>query len=167
MNRSFWKTFAVLIAGNVLTPLCSIVLVLTIGRRDGPEVLGQYSLIMAVFVVGQSCASFGFPIVLTRETATCRSQAGRYYGSACAVALAVLSPAVLLGLPVLSLVIDPGLRLGLRLVLLALIPPVLSLQAEAVLLGVERAEYFVGTALVENLARVGLSTVLVSLGYGI
>jgi O-antigen/teichoic acid export membrane protein len=167
MNSAFWKNFVVLTVGNVLTPICSVALVLAIGRLNGPEALGQYSLLMAVFVVGQSCASFGFPIVLTREVARAPDLAGRYYGSACSVALIALAPAVLVGLGAVSFVDDPALRDGLRLVLLALFPAVLALLAEAVLLGLEHSEYFVGINLAENIARVGLSTALVLLGYGV
>src|SRR5687768_11686450 len=104
MNSAFWKNFVVLTVGNVLTPICSVALVLAIGRLNGPEALGQYSLLMAVFVVGQSCASFGLPIVLTREVARTPARAGRYYGSACVVALAALAPAVCAGMAAVSFV---------------------------------------------------------------
>ena len=54
---------------NVISPFFSIALVLAISRLQGVELLGKYSLLMTVFILGQACGTLGLSIIITRETA--------------------------------------------------------------------------------------------------
>ena len=69
MSRNVSKNFAFIAVSNLLAPIFSLVLVLAIGRIQGVEALGKYSLLMSVFVFGMSAAGFGLPVVITRESA--------------------------------------------------------------------------------------------------
>lgn len=146
----------------------SLLLVVAISRLNGPDALGKYSILLAVFVFGQNVASLGLPVLITREIAKVPRAAGEYYLGACVVSLGVVASLLLILFPVLSWLIDDAeLQVGLLLVLLSLLPSVPIVQAEAVLLGLERSQEFVLVGLGEIVLRVGLSTVLVLTGYGI
>lgn len=165
---SVHKNFALLAASNLLSPLFSMALVLAISRLQGAEVLGKYSLTMTVFVVGQSCATLGLPIVVTREVAKARSQANRYLVNAGAVNLPLLVLAIGVGLVLLQWSVgDSALRQALGIMLVALLPSMIASYGESVLLGFERAGDFVAVNVGENVLRAGTGTVLVLLGYGI
>ena len=56
MSRNVSKNFAFIAVSNLLAPIFSLVLVLAIGRIQGVEALGKYSLLMSVFVFGMSAA---------------------------------------------------------------------------------------------------------------
>jgi O-antigen/teichoic acid export membrane protein len=166
MNR-LYKNFALLTASNLLTPLFTMALVLAISRLQGVEILGKYSLMMTVFVVGQSCVSLGLPVVITREVAKHPGDAGRYFVSACAVTFAIAGVAIALALVALRWQVDFDLRTALSLVLLSLLPSVVTLCGEAVLLAFERARDLVVISFTETAARALIGTVLVFLGGGI
>jgi O-antigen/teichoic acid export membrane protein len=165
---SLQKNFAFLTASSLLSPVFSMVLVLAISRVLGVEALGKYSLMMTVFVLGQSCAPLGLPVVITREVAQAHQDAGRYFMSACAitVTLVVAALAVVSG-GLRWAMTDVELRWAIELVLVSLVPSVVTAHGEAVLLAFERAGDFVVLNLIENAVRAAIGTVLVVLGYGI
>jgi O-antigen/teichoic acid export membrane protein len=166
MNR-LHKNFALLTASNLLTPLFTMALVLAISRLQGVEILGKYSLMMTVFVVGQSCVSLGLPVVITREVAKRPADAGRYFVSACAVAFAVAGFAVAVALGAVRWTAEADLRTALSLVILSMLPSVVTWYGEAVLLAFERARDLVVISFTETAARAVVGTVLVFLGGGI
>jgi O-antigen/teichoic acid export membrane protein len=167
MNR-LYKNFVLLAASNLLAPLFSMALVLTISRQHGAEMLGKYSLMMTVFVVGQSCATLGLPIVVTREVARARRDAGRYLIAASAVTYALLILVIGAALAALHWAVDDAaLRWALGIMLVALLPSVITIHGESVLLAFERAGDFVAVNLTENVLRAALGTLLVLFGYGI
>src|SRR5262249_41623090 len=146
----------------------SMVLVLAISRVQGVEVLGKYSLMMTVFMLGQNCATFGLPVIITREVARTHTQAGRYLVSASAVAATFLVIAVSVAIGVLHCTMtDIDLRWAVDLILLSLFPSVITLYGEAVLLAFERAGDFVALNLIENTVRAVIGTALIVLGFGI
>lgn len=162
------RNFALLTASNLLTPLFSMALVLAISRLQGVETLGKYSLMTTVFVVGQSCATFGLPIVVTREVARARREAGRYFVNASAVTFPLLILIVGVALTLLHWTVDEAaLRWALAIMLVTLLPSVITLYGESVLLAFERAADFVAVNLAEHALRAAIGTVLVLLGYGI
>jgi len=164
----FWKNFGLIALNNVLTPLFAMALVLAISRLSGPELLGKYSLLMAVLVLGQSCASLGLHVIITREAACARDRAGRFFLAAALVGVSVMTVVLVFAVPLVWFWIDdPELRVALSLILLALVPSVLSGHAEALLLGLEESRPFVGIALMERLAATMLCTALVFSGRGI
>jgi O-antigen/teichoic acid export membrane protein len=168
MHDGLARSFIFLSAGNVLGPVFSMALVLAISHLRGMEMLGQYSLVMTVFVVGQACATLGLPVIVTREVARDRKGAGRYLFNATLVAGVLVGLALLAIIPAAAwLVREDDMRMATSLALLTLLPSALVANAEAVLLAFGRAGDYVGVALGENLTRAGLGTVLVLLGFGV
>lgn len=168
MTSRFWKNFGLIAGTNILTPFFAVVLVLAISRLSGPELLGKYSLLMAVFIVGQSCASLGFSVILTREAARDRDLGGAYCVSAALVGLTVVAATLAIVCPVLWLAIaDRELAVALIVILMALLPSVVTGHAEALLLGFEESRPFVVAGLLERVVGTAVSAALVLLGQGI
>lgn len=167
MSDGVVRSFVVLGAGNVLAPMFSMALVLAISRLQGMELLGKYSLLMTVFVVGQSCAAFGLPVVVTREVARMRASAGRYFVNATVLTVALSALALTAMLPVAWRLAEPDVRVALVLTLLTVLPSAALANAEAVFIAYGLATDWVGLALAQTLARAAVGTVLVLLGFGI
>jgi O-antigen/teichoic acid export membrane protein len=162
------RSFALLATANAVAPLCSVSLVLAIARLGGVEMLGKYSLLTTVFILGQNCAPLGLPIVLTREVAAAPRDAGRWMAAACAVSLACVGVVVLASAPLIgATVADAPLAQGLVLILLALVPSVVTLHGEAVLLALGRAADVVAIAVAENAVRAAAGVALVATGCGL
>ena len=168
MTSRFWENFGLIAVTNVVTPLFAVVLVLAISRLSGPELLGKYSLLMAVLILGQTCASLGLAVIVTREVAVDRARGGAYFVAASLVGLAIVAVALLVAVPTLWLFLpDAELRMALVLILVSLLPSVVTGHAEALLLGLEESRPFVGAALAERILGTVASTLLVIMGYGI
>jgi O-antigen/teichoic acid export membrane protein len=162
------RNFLFLTAGNVLGPVFSMLLVLAISRLRGMEMLGQYSLLMTVFVVGQSCASLGLPVIVTREVARARERAGRYFVNASLIGVtAMVACVAALALAAWAVGSERDMSLALGLTVLSLVPSATLANGDAVLLAFGRAEDSVGVALAENAARAIVGTALVLAGSGI
>jgi O-antigen/teichoic acid export membrane protein len=130
--------------------------------------MGKYSLMTTVFILGQNCISLGFPILITREIAKSPMNASQYYINSCIVSLVLLSIILMFVFPYLHFFTDDiEIRICMYLILLSLIPSIFTMYAEAVLLGLEKAEGFILVNLIENISRVASSTFFVIFGYGV
>jgi O-antigen/teichoic acid export membrane protein len=168
MSGAIRRNFLFIAVSNLLAPLFSVALVMAIARVRGAEDLGKYSLVMTVFVLGQSIAGFGLPVVLTREVARARASAGTYLVHACLLTTALLAPLLLIAAATLALTVDdPALLWALLLVLAALLPTSITQYGEAVLLAFERAGQFVLIGVAETVLRALAGTALVLAGHGI
>jgi O-antigen/teichoic acid export membrane protein len=168
MSRAISRNFALIAASNLLAPALSLALVLAIGRLQGVEVLGKYSLLTSLLVFGASAAGFGLPVVITREVAQAPEHAGRWFASAATLATALSLPVVALAVVACALATpDRELALALALACVAALPSAVTQCAEAVLLAFEHARDFVAINLSETAARAALGTWLVWQGYGI
>lgn len=168
MTTKLHRNFIVLLTSSVLQPVISMGLVLAISRLQGAASLGQYSFVMAIFVIQHSCATFGLPVLITRDVAGAREQAGRYFVTSCVLILGILMPTLALALPLLRLTVAEGeLAWAVGCILLATIPSAVAACAEAVLLAFERAGDLVTIWLVEGIARLVICTALVLSGHGI
>lgn len=168
MKSTLHRNFALLMVSNVLSPLISMALVVAISRLRGAEFLGKYSVLMTVFVLGQSCAGLGLPIVITREVAKRRETAGRYFVSASALTVGLLVPVILIAFLILDRTLaEAEMSLAVGLILISLVPSTITLYAEAVLLGTERTGDIVALTLLESLVRTAVSTAIVISGYGV
>ena len=168
MGRTVSKNFAFIAVSNLLAPMFSLVLVLAIGRLQGVEMLGKYSLLMSVFVFGMSAAGFGLPVVITRESAQAPLDAGRWFVAAVAISTALALPLLLVALAACALWAEDGqMSLALALTALTVLPSVVTQCAEAVLLAYEHARDFVMINLAETAVRAMLGTVLVLSGFGV
>jgi O-antigen/teichoic acid export membrane protein len=168
MSRTVTKNFAFIAVSNLLAPMFSLVLVLAIGRTQGVEMLGKYSLLMSVFVFGMSAAGFGLPVVITRESAQAPLDAGRWFVSAVAISSALALPLLAAALVACAVwAEDAQMSLALALAALTVLPSVVTQCAEAVLLAYEHARDFVVINLGETALRAVLGTVLVLSGCGV
>lgn len=162
------RNFVFLVASNLLAPLFSVLLVLAISRLRGVEDLGRYSLLMTVFVLGQTVAGFGLQLVVTREVAQRHDVAGRYFSTACLVTAAFMVPIVAIAVPLsFGTTADHELALAIALVLLALLVTSINVHGEAVLLAFERVQDFVVINLVETILRAIVGLGLVLAGHGL
>jgi O-antigen/teichoic acid export membrane protein len=168
MRTSLLKNASVLTVSNVLSPVASMVLVLTIGRLRGAAELGGYSLVMSVFVLLESLAALGLPVVVTREVAKRPKEATTQFAAGCAVGLGIVLALLVLAVPGL-LVWGGGTPVSVAMAILALavLPSVITAFATAVLLALEHVTDFVSIDLVERSARAGLGSVAVLCGSGI
>jgi O-antigen/teichoic acid export membrane protein len=167
MSAQLKRNFVLLAASNLLTPVFSMVLVLAITRLQGVDQLGKYSLMMTLFIVGQSCVGLGLPVLITREVARRPADAGRYFVSACALTAAIAVALLGIALAVVLRSPDAELRGALALVLAALLPSIATTHAEAVLLAFERAGDFVAINFAETTARALIGAAIVFAGGGI
>jgi O-antigen/teichoic acid export membrane protein len=168
MNGSVRRNFVFLAASNMLAPVFSMALVLAISRLRGVEELGRYSLLMTVFIVGQTIAGFGLPVIVTREVAQAPRRAGTYFVGASLVSLLLVLPLLLVVEPMLRRWVT-GYEMGpaLFVVLLTLVPSSITQAGEAVLLAFERAPDFVLINLAETVARAGVGCAIVLAGHGV
>src|SRR5512147_95353 len=104
-------------------PFASMALVVTISRLGGVEMLGDYTILLTFFFIGQTCSTAGVQILITREVARGRDKAGAYFVSGSAIGCMAAA--------VISLILIPGftwsgpgneMRLSLVLMGLALFP---------------------------------------------
>jgi O-antigen/teichoic acid export membrane protein len=168
VRGSLLKNFSFLTISNILLPIASMALVIAISRLGGVEMLGSYSFLITFFFIGQTCATAGLHIILTREIARERHRAGVYFASASAIgALAVLVLWAALLPPFMWSVPGGDLRLALVIMAVALAPTALQTFGESVLLAFEHAEDFVVIGLAESVLRTAVATGLVCVGYGI
>lgn len=168
MTGRLGRNFLYLVANNVLSPLFSIVLVLAISRLQGIELLGQYSLLMTTFILGQSVGTLGLTIVLTREVAQAHDDAGHWFVNASAVTGIIIGAGLVMAWPIAGWALDePEMRTAFRLVLLTFIPSIVMSYGEAIVLALERAGHYVIVGLAENLLRASVGAALVVAGYGI
>src|SRR5262249_53663756 len=168
MRASLLKNASVLTVSNVLTPVASMVLVLSIGRLRGAEELGAYSLVMSVFVLLESLAALGLPVVVTREVAKRPEEAATQFAAGCAVGLGIVLALLVLAVP--GLLVWGGrtpVSIALAVLALAVLPSVITAFATAVLLALEHVTDFVSIDLVERSARAGLGSLAVFCGSGI
>lgn len=168
MTGAFQKNFGLLMLGNLLAPVFSMVLVLAIAKLQGAEALGRYSVVMTLFVFGQSCAALGLPIVITRDVAQHPEHAARYLSNACAVTVALLLVTFTVAVPLMYVAMaERQMFWATTIVLAALVPSTIAFYGEAVLLAFERAGDFVQVNLSENVLRTMIGSALVFTGHGI
>jgi O-antigen/teichoic acid export membrane protein len=168
VHSNLFKNFSFLTASSVLIPFATMALVVAISRLGGVEMLGEYSLLVTFFFIGQTCSTAGLQILITREVAREPTKAGAYLfsGSVLGLMAAVIISAILV--PSFTWTVPAAdTRVALLLMAGALFPTVIIAFAESVLLAFERAEDFVVIGFVENFARTVVGTLLVCTGYGI
>lgn len=97
-----------------------------ISRIEGPELLGQYSLVLAWVLLFQAMATFGIPEFLLREIGRCRDQDAVYAGRGLAVGSATTIVAMLIMGATVSMLYRAELQWALLLGILLLPPTVLG-----------------------------------------
>jgi O-antigen/teichoic acid export membrane protein len=169
MPRSVLHNTSILTVSNILSPLASVALVLAIARLRGPEELGAYSIAMAVFVVAEGLAALGLGVIATREVARQPEAAGQYFVASCVVSAAVITPLLLVAVPLL-LEWRGGASVAATatgILALATLPSVITGIGSATFLGLERVADLVAIDLGEKCSRAMLGGLLVYAGFGV
>jgi O-antigen/teichoic acid export membrane protein len=79
------RNTSLLAVANVLDRVIAFFVVITIGRRLGKEVFGQYSVGIAVVTIVFQVSALGLNVIVKRQTARDRSSIGRYLGNALSI----------------------------------------------------------------------------------
>jgi len=168
LRTALLKNFSFLTISNLLMPIASMALVVAISRFGGVEMLGEYSFLLTFFFIGQTCATAGLHIIVTRDVARERAAAGAYFASACWIGMAAAAVLSLILLPIFMWSVpSTATRIGLLLTAAALFPTVVITFGESVLLAFERAFDFVVIELIEVAVRATIAAAMVVAGFGI
>lgn len=156
----FGEAFLLLLTGGVLFILVS--------RLAGPELLGEYSLVLAWILLFQGIAGFGIPEFIMRETGIRGADGARhiYHGLVIGLATSVAAMGLMQALTAVlhySAHIETALRLGT----LALIPMMVNYLCRAGFLARRQMGLIFKIALVESLLVMTLSTWLLLRGAGV
>lgn len=145
------EAFLLLLTGGVLFVLVS--------RLGGPNLLGEYSLVLAWVLLFQGLAAFGIPDFVTREAGIRGAASGPYvyHGFVLGFATSAAAMGILL---TLTVVLDyaPHINMALRLGTVALIPMMVNGLCRAAFLAGRRMEFVVGVTLVESFIVMAVST---------
>ncbi len=96
MIPRLWFQLGMLSGEACLQLACSAVMYVLISRIEGPELLGQYSLVLAWVLLFQALATFGIPEFLLREIGRSRDRGEVYAGQGLAVGSAATVVAMLI-----------------------------------------------------------------------
>lgn len=145
------EVFLLLVTGGVLFILVS--------RLAGPELFGEYSLVLAWIFLFQGVAGFGIPEFVMRETGILGASGGRhvYHG----LIVGLVTSAIAMGtMLVVSVVVDypEQVKTALRIGTLALIPMMVNYLCRAGFLARRQMGFVFCVALVESLVIMTFST---------
>jgi O-antigen/teichoic acid export membrane protein len=167
MTRTLIRNFSFLTASNVLMPIASMALVVAISRIGGAEMLGEYSLLVGFFFIGQTTSTAGLHILLTRDIARAPERASAYFVAACAIGVVAAAATAVVLVPAFAAgVSQRHVTLGLIVMAASLLPTVAATFGESALLALGRAGDFVLIGVLESIGRTVIATSLVFVGYG-
>jgi O-antigen/teichoic acid export membrane protein len=162
------KNTGFLSLANALQPVISYFLIVAISQIWGQEGFGEYTTIFAYIALFQIISSFGLKTLLPREVARDPS-AGRklaLHGAAVVLPFSIVSAGAMAAWIILmrypAAVTHAGIVLSL-----ALVPASLIECFDGVLIGYQRIQWIALIYTAENILRVGVSLVLVRLGFGL
>ncbi len=154
------EVFLQLVTGGVLFILVS--------RLAGPELFGEYSLVLAWILLFQGIAGFGIPEFILRETGIRSSGGDRYayHGLIIGFLTSAVAMAIML---VVSVVLDypEHVKAALRVGTLALIPMMINYLCRAGFLARRQVGFIFCIAFVESLIIMGFSTWLLLTDAGV
>ncbi len=167
MTRTLVRNFSFLTVSNILMPMASMVLVVAISRIGGAEMLGEYSLLVSLFFIGQTTSTAGLHILLTRDIARAPRRASAYFVAACAIGVGAAIVSSIALVPAFAAgVSQRHVTVALAIMAVSLVPTVAATFGESTLLAFEKAGDFVLINLAESIGRTAVATAVVCLGYG-
>ena len=154
------EVFLLLVTGAVLFILVS--------RLAGPEIFGEYSLVLAWLLLFQGIAGFGIPEFVMRETGIRGDDGGRamYHGLIICLATSAIAMAIML---LVSVVLNypEHVKTALRVGTLALVPMTVNYLCRAGFLARRQMGFIFCIALVECLITVSFSIWLLLIKAGV
>lgn len=147
----FGEAFLLLLTGGVLFILIS--------RLGGPDLLGEYSLVLAWILLFQGVAAFGIPEFIMRETGIRGAESAPYLYQGFIIGLATSTAAMGILLAA-TVVLDypTHIETALRLGTLALVPMMVNGLCRAGFVARRQMGFVFRIALVESLIIMALST---------
>ena len=157
-----------LLFSNVITLAFSFGFFVYIARVLGTSGLGEYSIVRSYLdlFIGLSATAVG--IVITREIAQKPDLANRYL-SVSIVFVSLLSFIACFILIIIGWVSNYSVttQISMTVACLALIPSSIAQVIQASFIGLEKAEYVSYMTVIENVMRIGLSLLVLYLGFGL
>lgn len=154
---------------RVLSSVLAFLLVVYIARVWGVTRLGEYSLLLSIFVFLQLMPLLGLHLFVIREVSACAEKAASQTVTGCAFALGV-AVVLAVSLAMLGPVVyrdAPALHAPLWLVAVSLCPTAFTCVAESVLIGQQRMHAAAAWSVAESLLRTGGAFVVILLGFGL
>ena len=154
------EAFLLLLTGGILFVLVS--------RLGGPDLLGEYSLVLAWVLLFQGLASFGIQDFVTREAGIHGGASAPYiyHGFLIGLATSVAAMGILLAL---TLILDyaPHIKMALRLGTLALIPMMVNGLCRSGFLALRKMDFVFRITLLESVIVMVSSTWWLLQGAGV
>lgn len=161
MIPKLWFQLGMLSGEACLQLACSAVLYVLISRIEGPELLGQFSLVLAWVLLFQALAMFGIPEFLLREIGRSRDRGEVYAGQGLAVGSATTVVAMLIMGVAVSSFYSAELRRALLLGTLLLPSAVLGAICRACFIAQGRTSVVFLLALAEILCTLPINIALI------
>ncbi|MFO1431512.1 MAG: flippase [Candidatus Competibacteraceae bacterium] len=156
----FGEAFLLLLSGGVLF--------IVISRVAGPELFGQYSLIIAWIMLFERAASFGIPELIMRETGIHGQESGRHvvHGLAIGLVAALLAMSLMASL-VFLFGYTQDTRQAVLIGSLALVPMMVNVICRSAFLARRQMHWVFLVALLETSILMGVTITLVVNGSGV
>lgn len=164
-SRTVIKNTGAMLLGMIVRMAASFALVIFIGRKLGPQGMGQFSLVLTLFWVFQTMAGMGIQPLLIREVAKDRQKTGLILANAAMLTLIVslLMSAALVGFSHLmgysDIINRASLWMGAALILATV-----SLVFQSIFIAWEKAELVLIGMTWENIVRLAAGIVVLLMG---
>ena len=159
---------ASILSSDVLNRATTFALYALVARYLGTFEFGQLSLALTLFYIFQVLATAGLKTLVTREVAKDRANTGRYLFNGSVVAAAASLLSILILLVFVRLMKYSSETTSIILLLsIGLLPSALSAICESIFQAWERMHYIVCANLPVNVAKIILTFVLLTRGYGL
>ncbi|MDZ7292584.1 MAG: flippase [candidate division KSB1 bacterium] len=166
--QRLFKNTSILILANLLQPVISFYLIITISRVMKVDGFGAYNTILKYVAIFQIIAAFGLRSLLTRDVAQNKESTPGYFTASSSIAIALgIASAVLMSILVSIISNDTLVIQGTICASLSLVAAALIDAYEGIISGFERLSQIGYASILENVARVGLSLLLIYHGYGV
>jgi O-antigen/teichoic acid export membrane protein len=162
------KNALMLFSGTAARMVATFVFVIFSANHLGPEGFGKYSLVVHYFELFVSLTATATGILLIREIASRPDDRDKLISAALVLSssLALVAPLLLIPLS-LRFGYSSETIWGIGIACLGLIPAAIAVVYEAVFVAKERAEFVTVGIAIECIFRIGISILLLFLGYGI
>ena len=160
------KNTIALSAPAAVNPFISFALIMVISRRLGAQGLGEYSLILSWQAIFASIASLGLGALIIRETARRPETIHSFFVNSLIFGLVSSLIAMISMIMIVKLLDYPHrIMVGAAISSLSLFPSTSVRYVEAIFRSTERSEYLALCYMLENIARVLISVILLLLGF--
>lgn len=153
------RQFLLILGEAFLLLLTGGVLFILVSRLGGPDLLGEYSLVLAWILLFQGLAAFGIPDFVTREAGIHGAASAPlvFHGFLIGFATSAAGMAILLGFTVI-LDYAPHITWALRLGTLALVPMMVNGLCRSGFLARRQMDFVFGVTVVESAIIMVVST---------